>query len=61
MELKMDKISKIVRKSDIQISEQLPNSDYELIKTITTTTIKGYGIKIVRKITNIWRHRFARR
>ncbi|WP_026941366.1 hypothetical protein [Hellea balneolensis] len=59
----MSELGKSVRKSDVQISEHLTDLGYEVtgVETVTTNTIKGFGLKIVRKTTTFWKYRFSKR
>lgn len=59
----MGEVRKDVRKSDVQISEHLTDLGYEVtgIETVTTNTIKGFGLKIVRKTTTFWKYKFSKR
>jgi len=59
----MGEVNKSVRKSDVHFSEQLSNLGYEVtgVETTTTNTIKGFGLKVVRKTTTFWKYKFSRK
>ena len=59
----MSLISKVVRKSDVRISKQLSELGYEVsgLETTTSNTLKGFGLKFIRKTTSFWKFKFVKK